>query len=151
MSGSSYFPLFKLPFVVVTPFSQTPKRKYPWPFQESNLEVPTCIYLFICLFMYLYPYIIVYFLFSAKCQRYHRFLQFYSEQYVLGNYRKAIFSGWNGCDPRQRRWLTGDLPLRQRGPAEFADHGWNLGKSWCLWIISSVYPCFFYMVPMFES
>lgn len=91
MSGSSYFPLFKLPFVVVTPFSQTPKRKYPWPFQESNLEVPTCIYLFICLFMYLYPYIIVYFLFSAKCLRYHRFPQFYSVQYVLGNYRKWPF------------------------------------------------------------
>ena len=65
-------------------FSDTQKEN-PWPFQESNLEVPTCIYLFICLFIYLF--ISIYyclFFFSAKCLRYHRFLQFYSVQYVLG-------------------------------------------------------------------
>jgi hypothetical protein len=83
MSGSSYFPLFKLPFVVVTPFSQTPKRKIRGHFRNLTWRY---LHVFICLFVYLFIYIhiLLSIFFSAKCLRYHRFLQFYSVQYVLG-------------------------------------------------------------------
>ena len=83
MSGSSYFPLFKLPFVVVTPFSQTPKRKIRGHFRNLTWRY---LHVFICLFVYLFIYIhiLLSIFLSAKCLRYHRFLQFYSVQYVLG-------------------------------------------------------------------